>query len=368
MEIAHLTRRRFISALRLGAVLPAASLVSGCGVFEAFFRNCPENLTTGGVDWIPDVLHPVFYGYNELATAGGAPGPVRIWYPSYDGTPADAPILPSCVARWPLVLFLHGQPPCSQLSDYYLHWEAIPRILARSGYVVVQPSYSATIPAALAADAWPLTLMDWVRSGWQHARWVDPRPQGTAVVGHSYGALLGARVVDARPQISSFVSLGGPWAELDREVGPVLRGLHSASFFMSTPTDDIRAGGLWNLVAPPKYHGFYSGEHFDYIPDEPNCDELRGDCPLISIIAADLVALFITRYTRVPLARARIPANLDPPPVALSSSEETFSGGQISGSTRRLSGLTSFDSDIRCHIDLTWNLGGGDVSRRIGRT
>src|SRR6185436_14163600 len=95
--------RRFVLRA-LAAAMPAMSL-TGCDLIQRFFASaCPENPEeSGGVDWVPSVLHPVFYGFQDLMTADGAPGPVRTWYPTYDGTALDAPMLKVCAVRWPVV-------------------------------------------------------------------------------------------------------------------------------------------------------------------------------------------------------------------------------------------------------------------------
>ena len=50
--------------------------------------------------------------------------------------PPDAPLL-TCLGRYPLVLFLHGQ--CPQSPPNYQSWFRLPATLARSGFVVVVP-------------------------------------------------------------------------------------------------------------------------------------------------------------------------------------------------------------------------------------
>ena len=77
----------------------------------------------------------------------------------------------------------------------------------------------------------------------------------TAIVGHSWGALLGARLAVVRPEISAYVSLGGTFLEFSAP-GAVLQCIYKPSLFMfikPSVTEDRDAGGLWRSVAAPKY-------------------------------------------------------------------------------------------------------------------
>ena len=62
--------------------------------------------------------------------------------------------------------------------------------LARSGYVVIVPSYNShqVISDPTAARDAALADLDWVRTGWSEAEWVDK--QSAAVAGHSLGGVL----------------------------------------------------------------------------------------------------------------------------------------------------------------------------------
>ena len=106
-----LSRRQYLRAmLAAGAVSPALLSLAGCGSTQ----TCPDDPNeSAGVDWTPDILHPMFWGFQDLDTSNGAPGPLRIYYPTYEGTPQNAPILKLCLIRYPVVLFTHGQAPCS---------------------------------------------------------------------------------------------------------------------------------------------------------------------------------------------------------------------------------------------------------------
>ena len=361
-------RRRFLGSC--ATALPALSLTGCAELIDAIIGSCPENTNdSGDINWTPSVLHPVFAGFQDVELVGGAPGFVRIWYPVYNILRNPPPILKMCVARWPVVLFLHGRQPneCGDpLTNYHQRWSVIPRTLARSGYVVIVPSYDAVDPGAPDQPTWPLDLIDWVRTSWQNERWVDKRPEMTAIVGHSWGAVLGARLAALRSSISAYVSLGGTFLELSTP-GPVLQSIARPSLFMfikPSISEDLDAGGLWNSVAAPKYRAVYPGEHFDYLADLPECDERRGTCARIPRAAADLVALFLQRYTPVPLAIANIPVDLNPAPVSQTPRQEDFATDHLTGDGR-LAGLDAFASDRSCRIDLAWEDGTAG-SRTIG--
>jgi len=52
-------------------IIPPAFVLSGC----ALKKTCPEDpADSAGVDWTPGILHPMFWGFQELGTANGAPG------------------------------------------------------------------------------------------------------------------------------------------------------------------------------------------------------------------------------------------------------------------------------------------------------
>lgn len=357
----RIDRRHFVKST-IGLAATAPLVLSGCEDFiRAIAGTCPDDMEeSGGVTWAPDVMHPVFYGHQDLSTEDGAPTTLRIWYPTYEGFTAGPPILKLCVFRYPVVLFLHGQPPCPDPDYYRWRWFAIPAVLARSGYVVVVPRHDAAFPeeenppsASLALD-----ILDWVRDGWSESRWVDGEAESTAVAGHSYGALLAARLVALRPSISAFVGLGAPWDELsDRNA--VLRGLTLPKLFMwgeGLFFEDL--GRLWDALPAPKHGVIYEGEHFDYIRDHPECSEARGPCTALEFGTADLVALFLARYVPVRLSSTHVPASLEPPAVPLTTEQQFYAGG-------RLGGLQSLQSAEQCSVELRWEDGGPPGSRTL---
>lgn len=362
-----ISRRRFLAA----ATVPATTLLSGCVPFwDRFFAGCPTDpADAGGVDWVPSVMHPVFFGLQEIGAADGAPATARIFYPAYSEFPTDAPILKNCVVRWPLVLFLHGMPPqqCVSFPQWFKAWWMVPLTLARSGYVVVVPSYS---PRLTLEPTFAPMLIDWVRTSWVDAKWTDQRPEATALVGHSYGGVVASRAARARPPISAFVSLSAPFGELNPPEGANLLGsIGAPSMFMFSNgsccrDEDLDTTGLVAAIPQPNHVAVFPGEHFDYVADIPNCSESRGACPTLSSAAAELVALFISRYMPVPVSQPHIPVNLNPAAVTQTDKQRQFSQRQLDADGR-LSALNHFTFE-GCRIDLRWIDGTETGSRVIG--
>ena len=365
-------RRNFLQAALAVGALPAALSLAGCeSLIDVLGDACPEDpAESGGVDWTPDVLHPVTVDAREITVADGAPQAMRIYYPSHAFNDTHR-ILKLCLDRWPLVLFLHGlspAPPCPAPSPpNYLRWRRIPAMLAKSGYVVAVPNYSATVPDA---DA-PLIqhmkdVIDWVRTDWEDARWVDKRPTSVAVAGHSFGALLAARIAQKFPGMGACISLGGSFNQLDEDAHSVLQSLALPSFFMWSTNPALAAfenlddDGFWDDVPGPKHAAVHSGGHFDYLPAAMTCSDKRGECTPLEPVAAELIALFLARH--MPLARStsNIPINLVPPVVPLTPKQQFYGGGQFPG-------LEAMKSDKACKgITLRWVEGAEEGSRKLG--
>jgi hypothetical protein len=359
------TRARRRRGGRLPAVLSALAmaaalvLVAGCDEDDigALFDRCPDD--DGGIDWTPDVGTPVFYGHQDFTPADGAPRELRVFYPSVDGAPADAPVLKRCLVQWPAVLFLHGQPPDDLVGDleYHLRWFRVAAVLARSGYVVVVPSVDhhqvprdpdAERDAALAA-------LEWVRSDWAEADWVHP--ELAAVAGHSLGGVLATHVATGSPDIQAMVSFSGDFINSGR-----IRDVTVPSFFTwvdDSITEDIDLLGHWDQLSMPRYRGVFDGEHFDYLraadtgPATP-----RGDCDHVGPATADLAALFLARTVPVPLASNQPTEDLLLPPLRLTEDQQFFAGAHLTG-------LDAFDRDPDCQLDLQWKLEGSAGGREL---
>jgi Chlorophyllase len=334
--------------LAAGVVSPALLSLAGC---KTTGQVCPDDPNeSAGVDWAPDVLHPMFWGFQELAAGqGGAPGAMRIYYPTYEGTPQDAPILKLCLLRYPVVLFMHGAPPCPD-SFYFRRWQLLGMVLARSGYVVVMPKHAAAIPVDGSADVGVgLAALDFVRNGWEHRNWVDSDVTATAVMGHSFGALLAARIRKARPTIGAYVGFSGVWTEVPDVIELVSSIQTPALFTWATlagpQSESMDDGGLWAHVPGPKSAAFFPGLHFDYLqPYECHAD---GACNLIPLVMAELAALFITRQVPPKGSHAPIPPSLIPPAVTLTTKQQFFAGGHLNG-------IGLIQSRQGCSIDLRW--------------
>jgi pimeloyl-ACP methyl ester carboxylesterase len=322
--------------------------------------------------WQPSVLAPSFYGFSDLGTADGLPGRVRVFFPSIDGSPQNASILTGC-GGYPLVAFLHGQ--CND-AEHYRAWDLVPIQLARSGYVVAVPELSSTPP--FGGDTNPdiglveQTLL-WMRTSWAHNASLMPRPM-TAIVGHSWGALLGA-VVARRllPQssVSAYASLSGGWLEWPSSPPRPLPSLNMATMFMwGTGSSDLFArleGGaasIWE-EAPGAAHKveFRDGEHWDYFREgATNCGAFwRGPCPLMRPLAADFLTTFLSHYMapeKWQFLNGTIPHSLIPPPLDLTPQQEFFAGGHLQG-------LSQIASAPECSVTHTWRLppfGSGSVT------
>jgi dienelactone hydrolase len=347
----------------------------------------------GIVNWTPDVLHPVSYGFKDYS-ADQAPMPLRVFYPSHqpftEGGAGSRPLLKLCTARWPVVLFLHGRPPCEAADpNYFRRWTRIPAVLAKSGYVVAVPGRAATFPDPQTdpAIAQALSVIDWVRGvgpvlqqlrsakarvgglfgrSWEGADWVDQ--SSTAIVGHSWGALLAARVAQARPSISSYVGLSGTFAEFSAP-GAVLRAIPCPRFFLwadDVTFEDLDNGGMWSAVPQPKHAAIFQGEHFDYLPSTSGCSAPRGPCDLIEPVAADLAALFIARNTPVRGSAASIPVSLAPPAVSLSPNQQFFGANNLRG-LRDFFLASTVSSRTGCRMTLRWETPDGSGARSLRR-
>jgi pimeloyl-ACP methyl ester carboxylesterase len=294
------------------------------------------------------------------------------------------------------VLFLHGLPPCGVADDpdFFSRWTTLPSVLAKSGYVVVVPSHVPPDPRdtsfpddSNAASARAISVIDWVRGvrvdtldpgaataravgplqapRWENADWVHPR--ATAIAGHSFGALLAARVAQERPGISSFVSLSGGFGFLG-EPTPLLQSIQARKFFMwadgtvlgdsSMMSEDLDRTGIWSGIPQAKHAAVFVGHHFDYIRLRPggDCNALGPICSAIGAVAADLVALFIARHTPVGGGSPGVPLSLVPPSVSRTPTQQFFAGDHLSS-------LTRFDSEASCRMTVRWETPEGSGTR-----
>lgn len=325
----------------------------------------PEVLDPGTApQWQPSVLAPVFYGFADHDEDEGLLSPARVFYPSLDGSPQDAPMLTG-VGRYPVVLFLHGQ--CTESGtgpEHYLRWDIVPAQLARSGFVVIVPRLTSQAPFGENADfTTAMRAVEWVRTTWDHRQELLPRPM-TAVAGHSWGALLGglvAKSLRAQQSLSAFASLSGGWLEWP-SVPPRPLDLDVATLFMwGTGSSDLFAnlGGASHSVLDAVVGArhevvFQDGEHWDYFREgSTSCGGLfRGPCSLMRPLAADFLTTFLTHYMppqKWSFLASTIPHTLVPPPLDLTQEQEFFAGGHLTG-------FQNITGSSTCRVTHSWRL------------
>jgi pimeloyl-ACP methyl ester carboxylesterase len=362
MAAAGLSRR---DLLERGAVFAA-----GISVSVPLLAACgPDPVYP--IAWQPDALRPVFYGWQDIAAADGAPANLRVWYPSLEGSPENAPILSPSRGRFPLVLFLHGQCPQEAANHYRTAWFVLPAELARSGYVVAVPQLGhASYPwesteATLAAD-----VAGWMRSGWAYRDQLMPSP-GTAVVGHSYGGMLAARLAVSGSDVpAAYVSIGTPWSDWSVAVPPrPLAQLRQPALFMWGGADALAdAASLVNTVPMPRHTIMFSGAtHWDHARTSASttfgCDQVGpGPCRQVAALTADYTALFLTKYLRPDGASTDpvIGEDLRLPPVQLTDDQHFYAGGHLTG----LQALAA-TPDPACSGTHSWSTTSGSGQRPL---
>ncbi|MDP9352452.1 MAG: alpha/beta fold hydrolase, partial [Chloroflexota bacterium] len=266
-----------------------------CGVIARSLRRAPlVRRSAYGcclIDWQPSVVAPVFYGIRDYGTAAGAPGPLRVYYPTLGESVYNEVFLRGC-GEYPLVIFLHGH--CSE-TDHYKHWHYVPVQLARSGFVVVAPQLPGIQGGSspfgepesdliLAQD-----VLWWMRDASEYRSQLEC-PPSTGIVGHSYGALLGARLSTV-VRAAAYVSLGGGWGEWTAGQWAILDQIAVPSLFVWGDRDADAAvlgmGQFWNRIAPPKHKLVFEGVgHWDYLPEGGSrCAAHFGDCHHVGELA-----------------------------------------------------------------------------------
>jgi pimeloyl-ACP methyl ester carboxylesterase len=280
----------------------------------------------------------VFYGVRDYGPASGAPGNVRVFFPSLDGAVFDAPILEGC-CKFPLIVFCHGH--CPGDAEHYKKWFEIPAQLARSGYVVAVPQLpqvaSGSHPSGADGDLALLeSLVAWMRSGWEHAGVVMPAP-ATGIMGHSFGALLAGRFA-SNAGLSAYASLSGVWQDWPSGDLPIFSMTMPKLFTWGDDLLDLFTsldnGGLWGRVPVTKHRAvFPDAAHWDYLrPGKVPCETLRGSCDLVGPLAGDIVAAFFGKYLPPecwPHLPSCIPNSLKAKLRGLSVEQQFFAGGHL---------------------------------------
>ena len=330
--------------------------------FDVFFLFPPP--ATCPIDWQPSVLAPVFYGVREYGLADGAPTPSRVFFPSLDGAVWSAPILENC-GRYPLIVFVHGN--CTGEPEHYKKWFELPAQLARAGYVVVVPELPATMGGMHpASDDHPdLELlgkvMSWMREGWELRRVLLPEP-ATGIVGHSWGALLGARLA-AQKTVRAYVSLSGGWIDWIDGVPRPIFSLDIPMFFTWGGGDgDLFASldhdGFWEPLSSPKHKAIFDqAAHWDYLhKGQTLCEESRGPCDLTEALARDLVSMFFGKYLppeNWPDLGTVLKDDLIPPPLKPTPKQSFYIDGSY------LRSVSQLPSHKKCRITLGWRTAAG---------
>jgi pimeloyl-ACP methyl ester carboxylesterase len=390
-ETNFFNRRTFLS-LASGAFL--ASL-NGCGspvenktppiIYEVDPADCETD-----INWIPDVAHPVTWGVQTFEQDYGAPRDMLIYYPSCHvktrsrrdteldlsgiagGNPAPihpAPILRLSAHKYPLVLLLHGNMPYRESGAFsashqasHRMWGRLAATLAASGYVVAVPRYDASLIADGVARSeniqLALDIIQWVRTSWRESAWVNQLPRMTAVIGHSNGALLGASLCAAHPELGAFVSLGAQYLGTTK-VAQILSSISIPSLYMwatGSPSENVDL--FWSNLKQPKYRAEYAGTHFDYLEPADTGTLPRGNCSHMPGFAADLVTLFISKFLQGS-AQTTVPVDLSKPQVSLTIDQAFYANGHLQN-------INEIQAHTGCLIDLQWNLVNATGSKRFG--
>lgn len=290
--------------------------------------------------WQPSILAPVFYGSREVGEAEGAPLRTAVFFPSTDGSPSTALPVTSC-GRYPLVLLLPGS--CAE-TDHFLAWEALAAPLARSGYVVAVPELGFHFaPWDPDNNLMPRleALLFWMRGGWQY-RSLLLSAEMTAVIGHSYGALLAGRLTQGAHPIGAYASLSGVWHEwpstppipLPRIGQPMLLTWGDGLFDANANV----AAWFTQLTGVRHSLEFEGGEHWDYLAGRTTCQGVEGDCPgFMRDVAFDTVNAFLSHYLppeRWWLLPHTISEKLEVPDLDLTLEQERYVGGHLTSRFR----------------------------------
>lgn len=305
--------------------------------------------------WQPNALAPVFYGIRDLGPVEGAPVPLRVFFPSVDGTVWSAAILENC-GRYPLVVLCHGQ--CADdRGEHYKEWFELPRRLAKSGYVVLVPrmSFGGVTSEQPPVFATLTALLQWARETWEHRAAVLPSP-ATAVIGHSWGGLLAGRFAVASPDVAAFASLSSGWEHEFPILALELERIRVPKFFVSGDQDpaSVLTDGLWTSLPRPKHRALFAPfRHWDYLPDgSPSCHG-QSACAQLPGAVFDLILMFLAKYLPPEFAQHlphQVPDSLIPPtPLNLTLAQMFYTGGNW------LTAIDRIDNEPECALSLDWD-------------
>lgn len=297
--------------------------------------------------------------------------PLRIFFPSLDGAVESAPILTGC-GRYPLIVFLHGH--CQGDTEHYRRWYRIPAQLARAGYVVVVPHLAGIAGGQNPSVAGhpdgetPGAVVTWARSAWSHRSDLLP-PPSTGIVGHGFGAMLGARFAYRHP-VSAYAGLSGGWQDWFGDEPLPLPLMDLPSLLAWGGAGDLSSrvpDTAWQAMTTPRHRVvFDEGEPWDYLGTSASmpCSRGPGPCPHVGAATADLLTMFFGRYLPPELATDHangIPASLDPPAPALTGEQQLFAGGHLGG-FHALAGHRSCGVAVDSAVDrLVADVGSGET-------
>jgi len=348
MDRSLVTRRQLIR----NVLATGIGVAAGAGVLSACRPLAPNTCTPPqgedpGVGWGPSVLAPVFYGFADYEFAPGQA--VRMFYPSIQSRATCARILGGTAARYPLVLFLHGD--CSREVNHYLQWSHLPSILARAGFVVAVPkleSFAHPTNPGSSTYARAAAVLNWARTSWDYRHLLFSSVTG--VMGHSFGSLHAQQIAkDTNP--TAFVCLSGQQAEFNTVPLPTCPKM----FVFGTGESPVfrLPDSVWNSLTGHKHRLVLAGlHHWDYAPFTTNtcADGLASQCGQYHRIAADMVAIFFSRYMSSEhsgILTDFIPANLVLPSVIPTPQQETFADDWL---------FSLSENNPDCSATLSWSV------------
>jgi hypothetical protein len=151
----------------------------------------------------------------------------------------------------------------------------------------------------------------------------------------------------------------------------VLAALDAPALFLWGDTDADRDAALagtagastWRAVRPPKHRvRFADARPWDYLLEsETTCGAGAGSCRLVRSLAADVTALFLTKYVW-PEASGDVPARIGnalvPPPIAHTAEQQRFAVGSLVGFKRLPTHRT-------CQVTTDWHVAGERGAIRV---
>lgn len=320
---------------------------------------------TSPISWLPNALAPVFWGYEDRSGTG-SPTPMRILFPTIDGSTQNASVL-QIEHQYPLIVLCHGN--CPGDPNHYLDWaqDVIAIQLARAGCVVLVPHLtgisSGNSPVNSDNDLELVqSVISWMRSQWSHADVIASEPN-TAILGHSWGALLAGRLVSAGG-FHAYASMSGEWSDWFNDLGDVLSTITVPGLYIWGSGLDVAplADPQWSeVIHKPRHKAIVDKmDHFDYLPAGVTpCEAKRGPCPHYRFMMADVLTMFIAKYApppTLPDLPSKIPFTLVPPSLQLTAEQEYYAGGYLNG-------FNAVGGDPpECQVTLSYDIGNSSGS------